>query len=200
MFNFRNKTKPRNVVTILEKGLFAGSSRKDGRAIPYFKIDASTYSSFQRQLQLQQDKELPSDTVLTWGWTENLFDDDYVAIKIEFKAPTKTEITLLFDDLNEYCEYIEVIQLSNCFCLTVSDKSLIESVRDDEPGLIIDIPDTATFPKWAKIYERVIVERKRAEGLRRGEAKSKAKKSIKDFKTSWVKNELSNYYRAVKVK
>ena len=200
MFNFGNKKKPRNVVKILEKGLFIGTNRKDGRALAYFRIDASGYTSFQRYLSLQQDKKLPSDTVLTWGWTEHLFGDDAVAIKIQFKSPIETEITLLFNDLNEYCEYIEIIQLSNCFCLIVSDKKLLEAVRDDKPGLIVDIPDTATFPMWGKIYKKVMVERKRTEGFRRGEAKTKAKKEIKEFKALWIKNELSKRYPTMRVK
>lgn len=200
MFNFKNKSKPNNALTILEKGLFTGTSRKDGRAIPYFRVDGSQYVNLQRQIELQQDKELPSDTVLTWGWTEHLFQDDYVAIKIGFTSPTRTEVTLIFDDLNEYCEYIDVILLSNCFCLTVSNKSLFDSVKEDEPRLIIDIPDSATFPKWAKIYQGIMTQRNRVQGLRRGEAKSQAKKEIKQFRTRWIKNELSNYYSATKVK
>ncbi len=200
MLNFNNKSKPNNVLKILEKGLFTGTSRKDGRALPYFRVDASEYVNFQRHIKAQEEKNLPSDTILTWGWTEHLLQDDYVAIKIEFTTPTKTEVTLLFDDLNEYCEYIDVILLSNCFSLVVSDKSLFDAVKGGDHGLIIDVPDTATFPKWSKIYQEIMIKRKRSEGLRRGEAKSQAKKEIKQFKTRWVKNELSNYYLSTPVK
>lgn len=200
MFRFQEKERPKNVVEILEPGFFCGFERKDGRAIPYFKVNVKNYNSFNRHLELQQAKELPSDTVVTWGWTEHVFSENNVAIKVQFTEPTKTEISIVFDDLNEYCEYIEVMQLANCFCLVVSDKSLVEAVRYGEPGLIIDIPDDATFPKWSKIYEQTMIKRKRDEGMRRGVAKKEAKKFIKRFKSLWVKNELSKHYATTKVR
>lgn len=139
------------ITPIVRIGMIGNPRVSDGRFIPYITVDCSHNSSLEQLIEIHGDISLPGDVVCTWAW--DLLNRSNVFLKLEFTKPMKVTIHLAFPVQTRGDTVDWIINVRGLY---LQSTKYAERASDgyDKPHILIEIPASATFPIWPKLYDK----------------------------------------------
>ena len=175
MLELRNDDK--YTVKIVSDAAMASSKWGDSRLIPVLILDCTNNPTVIDLIKIHKDTP-PGDVVSVWSVKP--FSTKFAYLKLKFIAPMEVTIVIPFD-LSIYPNLIDGIIRNNAVYIQ-DDKYKSADEKIEKTKLLIEIPSSSTFPKWEKLYLKVIMKKLKN--------KQKAKEHIKDIRKLWDKRNL----------
>lgn len=170
---------------ILDAITIAMDSIKEGRETPFVIVDASNRQDFITNSMMHTRDGLPGDMICIWSWPKEKKYPPSAMLTIEFKKPIHHTIRLVFD-IETYGEIIDSILLSKCLTILHGKSDIVTLIKENAPGVTIEIPPTASFPVWDEIYLEGLTNRYKSQGFKEKIAVKKAKEQIKKYRREWI--------------
>lgn len=163
------------ITPIVRIGVIGDPRVSDGRLIPYITVDCSRNPSLEQLIEIHGDIPLPGDVVCTWAWS--LFNKSKIFLKLEFTKPMKVTTYLAFP-VQTRGDIVNCIISVRGLYLQSSKYGERASEGYGSPSLLVEVPASATFSIWPRLYDQSLKKKfKRA-----GYSKSEATKLIQEFK------------------
>lgn len=139
------------ITPIIRVGIIGNPRVSDGRLIPYITVDCVHNPSLEQLIEIHGDISLPGDVVCTWAW--DLFNKSNVYLKLEFTKPMKVTMHLAFPVQTRGDTVDWIISVRGLY-LQSSKYGTRASEGYGKPAILIEIPASATFPIWSKLYDK----------------------------------------------
>lgn len=171
------------VVPIVGDGAIAHPGFADGRIIPVLVVDCAMHQQLY-DLILMHSCTPPGDVVANWG--HRLFQTKDVYLTLEFSQPLKTKAVFRFEVKRQASLVDGIIKSRGVYLQPVQ---LARRVIDgmDKPKILIEVPSSATFPRWNDIHRKSALQSYRRQGAGRKEAGILADEHLQRVRELWGK-------------
>lgn len=172
-------------VSLLSHGSIATTDAAEGRAIPVLIIDCIARPDLYTLIMNHQSQP-PGDVKCTWG--RKRWDSDIIYLLLEFQRPTPARAAIQFN-LTEHMLLVDQIFQTNAAYLQPNTYGgrVVDGL--DKEKIVIEIPTAGAPFEWDKLLEKKVVQRMRATGLSRTEARGAVRKFIAESRR------FTNFFR-----
>lgn len=155
----------------------------DGRIIPVIIVDCESNPQIYELIRIHEHTP-PGDVRVTWG--RDLLGKKHVHLKLEFEQPLRCEARIAFP-LAKYSEFVDGVIRSRGIYLQPLQSGARVSEGLGKPKILIEIPDTATFPEWRKILRDTVEKKYRRQGASRAEVQVLTEAHLERLGELWSK-------------
>lgn len=163
------------VSQILQVGAIGNPSVGDGRMLPFLTLDTSTNPDIDHLIELHSDTTVLGDVTCTWCWRP--LNRSSVYLKLDFSRPVSTRTHLEFPVATKGYVVDWILTVRGLY-LQSSKYGQYASEGFGKPAIVVEVPSSATFPIWQKLYKRVLTKRFKKQGLKGGQIHT----AIADYK------------------
>jgi len=165
------KIKKHTIVPIVGDGAIAAPSIAWARLIPVLIVDCNNHKPLEDLILVHKDTP-PGDVLVSWGWESwgwERFRKRQAFLTLNFQRPVETSATFCFDVSLQGGIVDWIINVRGLYLQPLSSGAKV-SEGIAKPKILIEVPPTATFPSWDKIYRRSVEKKYQRQGLSKKQA------------------------------
>lgn len=163
------------ITPILKVGAIGNPNIGDGRLVPYITVDCKNNKSLEKCIEIHGQMSRPGDVSCAWGWQR--FNKSHAFLRLAFSRPMKCEAHLQLSVAEQGYVVDWILEVKGLY-LQSSKYGNRASEGYGQPAVLVEVPRTATFPVWEKVYQRALGRKFKKMGV----SKSDVARSIKDYK------------------
>lgn len=164
-----------NLTPVLNIGAIGDPRVNDGRLLPYLTVDCSRNTQLERLIEVHGETTVPGDVTCAWG--RQRFNKRSAFLSLSFERPVNAEAHLEFPISRRGYAVEWIIEVKGLY-LQSAKYGRGTGEGFGKPAVLVEVPGSATFPAWKKMYQSSLVRKFRREGVARRDIESK----IREFK------------------
>jgi hypothetical protein len=161
------RVESQRTVPIVGDGAIGDPRILGGRLFPVLILDCSKHQPLE-DLILAHKSTPPGDVNSSWSWRP--FSRRHVYLNFEFKLPVETKATLAFEVASQGGLVEWIINARGVYLQPLSSGARV-SEGMTSPKIIVEVPQTSTFPIWKRLHRNTLEKQYKRRGLSSAQAR-----------------------------